>query len=100
VGYCGSLVFNVGFGVDGGAQRVTPHYIDRGFGGRGTVPDDIGHNETVLPLGRTIQIMFPKIVPFSLNLPYLSFIVKLVPKLHNLFIPNQLSKERIKVNRV
>jgi len=42
------LDFDVPVVVDGGAQQVTTHHTNRGFGGRGTVPDDMGHDETAL----------------------------------------------------
>ena len=42
------LGFDVHFDVDGGAQQVTAHHTNRGFGGRGTVPDDMGHDGTAL----------------------------------------------------
>jgi len=38
----------VGFDVDVPPQRVTTHHTNRGFRGRGTVPDDMGHAGTAL----------------------------------------------------
>ena len=40
--------FDVDFDVDVPPHPVTTHHINRGFGGRGTVPDDMGHDGTVL----------------------------------------------------
>ena len=48
VGYCISLAFDVHFVVDGEPQRTTTHHTDRGFGGHGTVPDDMEHDGTAL----------------------------------------------------
>ena len=43
----GQIGFDVPVVVDGGAQQVTAHHTNRGFGGRVTVPDDMGHDGTV-----------------------------------------------------
>ena len=42
------LDFDVGFDVDVPPHQVTTHHTNHGFGGRGTVPDDMRHDETVL----------------------------------------------------
>ena len=42
------LAFDVGFDVDVPPQQVTTHHTNRGFGGQGTVPDDMGHDGTAL----------------------------------------------------
>ena len=47
-GYCVSLAFDVGFVVDDGAQRVTTNHTNHCFEGRRTVPDDMGHDGTLL----------------------------------------------------
>lgn len=39
---------DVVFDVDVPPQRVTTHHTNRGFGGRGTVPDDMGRDGTLL----------------------------------------------------
>ncbi len=40
--------FDVGFDVDVSPHRITIHHTNRGFRGRGTVPDDMGHDGTAL----------------------------------------------------
>ena len=40
--------FDVDFDVDVSPQRVTTHHNNRGFGGRGTAPNDMGHYGTAL----------------------------------------------------
>ncbi len=40
--------FDVGVDVDVPPQQVTTHHTNRSFGGRGTVPNDMGHDGTLL----------------------------------------------------
>jgi hypothetical protein len=40
--------FDVDFEVDVPPHQVTLHHTDRGFGWKGTVPNDIKHDETIL----------------------------------------------------
>ena len=40
--------FDVHFDVEREQQRPTTNHTNRGFGGRRTVPDDMGHDGTVL----------------------------------------------------
>ena len=40
--------FDVRFEIDVPSQRVMTHHTDRGFVGRGTAPNGLGHDETVL----------------------------------------------------
>jgi hypothetical protein len=40
--------FDVPVVVHGGTQRVTTRHNNRGSGGRGTAPDDMGHDGTAL----------------------------------------------------
>ena len=40
--------FDVGVDVDVSLHQITVHHTNRDFGGRGTVPDDMGHDGTAL----------------------------------------------------
>ena len=44
----GQIGFDVHFDVDVPPQRVTTNHTNRGFGGQGTVPGDMGHDGKAL----------------------------------------------------